>query len=80
MNLMISSYYRVNMDKTREIQLIAFNLGMINELLETKESRNIAIAQKYLNILQDNGCKLRLIDGYIRLVDYNPYFVSSSKL
>lgn len=68
------------MDKTREIQLIAFNLGMINELLETKESRNVAIAQKYLNILQDSGCKLRLIDGYIRLVDYNPYFFSSSKL
>ena len=68
------------MDKTREIQFIATNLGMINELLETQESRNVAIAQKYLNILQDSGCKLRLIDGYIRLVDYNPYFVSSSKL
>ena len=39
------------MDKIREIQLIATNLGMINELLETKESRNVAIAQKYLNIL-----------------------------
>ena len=41
-----------------EIQFIAVNLGIINEILESKNSHNIAIAQKYMNILQDNGCKL----------------------
>lgn len=68
------------MGKFDEIQFIALNLGIINELLESKNSHNIAIAQKYMNILQDNGCKLRLIDGYIRLIDYNPKFLMLSKL
>ena len=63
-----------------EIQFIAVNLGIINEILESKSSHNIAIAQKYMNILQDNGCKLRLIDGHIRLIDYNPKFLVLSKL
>ena len=80
MYLMISSYYRVNMDKFNEIQCIAITLGLVNELFETKVSKNVSIAQKYMNILQDNGCKLRLIDGYIRLIDYNPKFMVLSKL
>ena len=68
------------MNKTKELQFIATTLSIINDLIETKDTNNIHIAHKYMNMLQDDGCKLRIIDGYIRLVDYNPHFRMRSKL
>lgn len=65
---------------SNDINLIAISLGLINELLETNEDKYVSLARKYMNELQDKGCKLRLIDGYIRLIDYNPYYHRLSKL
>lgn len=58
------------------LHFISMVLGMVNELFQTKNDENIAIARKYLNMLQDNGCKIRLIDGSIVLVDYQPKRIS----
>ena len=58
------------------LHFISMILGMVNELFQTKNDESIAIARKYLNMLQDNGCKIRLIDGSIVLVDYKPMRIS----
>lgn len=55
-----------------EIRFISISLGIINELLRTNTTNNVHIAIKYIDELQRHGCKIRLIDGNVSLVDYQP--------
>ena len=64
----------------KDITLIAVSLGLINELLQTQKSHNVSLANKYMDILQYEGCKLRLIDGVVSLIDYNPTYNMISNL
>lgn len=66
--------------KIKDITLIAVSLGMINELLQTGEAKNISLASKYMDILQNEGVKLRLIDGVVSLIGYNPTYHMLSSL
>ena len=64
----------------KDITLIAVSLGLINELLQTQKAHNVSLANKYMDILQHEGCKLRLIDGVVSLIDYNPTYNMISNL
>lgn len=55
-----------------EIRYICISLGIINELLRTDISTNVHIAIKYIDELQKHGCKIRLIDGTVTLIDFQP--------
>lgn len=57
-----------------DLRYISIILGMINELLRNNytEPDVTTIILKYMNELQKEGCKLRMTDGYIRLIDYHP--------
>lgn len=59
-------------DDSHNLMLIAINLGIINDLIQTKIETNHRIAIKYMNELQKYGCKLRVIQGNVQLVEYTP--------
>ena len=61
----------------REIEYIAITLGMINDILRScDDHEQKMIATRYMNKLQDYGCKLRLVEGNVVLIDYNPMILS----
>lgn len=62
------------------LQFIAISLGLINELLSTNNKENCQIAIKYMNEMQKYGCKLRIIDGKIQIIDYKPSNIVYSNL
>lgn len=66
--------------KIKDVTLIAVSLGIINELLQTGEPKNVSLASKYMDILQNEGVELRLIDGVVSLIGYNPTYNMLSTL
>ena len=60
----------------REYKLLSIILGMINELTYDNNTYSKNLAFKYMDLLQNNGCKLRKIDGQIYLIGYNPNLIS----
>ena len=61
----------------RELEYIALTLGMINDILRNcDDHKHKIIATRYMNKLQDYGCRLRLVEGNIVLIDYNPMILS----
>jgi hypothetical protein len=63
-----------------DLQFIAISLGLINELLKSNNTLNNKIAIKYMDEMQKYGCKLRIIDGNVEIIDYTPKDILYSKL
>lgn len=56
---------------SKELFYISIILEEINNLIKNNTAKDRNKAYKYMNYLQDSGCKLRKIQGIITLVDYN---------
>ena len=56
---------------SKELFYISIILETINNLIDSDKIDDRNKAYKYMNYLQDSGCKLRKVQGIITLVDYN---------
>jgi hypothetical protein len=61
---------------SKELFYISIILEMINDIIDSNSIENKNKAYKYMNYLQDSGCKLRKVQGIITLVDYNQAMTS----
>jgi hypothetical protein len=63
-----------------DITFIRIILSLIDELYVSRIPGNLTLANKYIDLLQQYGYKLRLIDGHVVLIDYQTHNIPLSKL